>query len=65
MAYAELYLTTATLVSRFDFELYETSLNDMQIKHDFFVGVPDLSSKGVRITVKQQSTASTRTFGEI
>jgi cytochrome P450 len=60
LAYAELYLTAATLVSRFDFELYETSLKDVQIKHDFFVAVPDLSSKGVRVTVKERSTGNSR-----
>jgi hypothetical protein len=65
LAYAELYLTTATLVSRFDFELYETSLKDVQIKHDFFVAVPDLSSKGVRVTVKERSTASTGNSGNL
>jgi cytochrome P450 len=65
LAYAELYLTAATLVSRFDFELYETSLNDVQIKHDFFVAVPDLSSKGVRVTVKERSTTSTGHSGNL
>jgi hypothetical protein len=40
--------------------LYETSLNDIQIKHDFFVAVPDLRSKGVRVTVKERSMASMR-----
>src|SRR3954452_6942122 len=40
-------------------ELYETSLKYVQIKHDFFVAVSDLSSKGVRVTVKERSTAST------
>jgi len=65
LAYAELYLTAATLVSRFDFELYETSLKDVQIKHDFFVAVPDLSSKGVRATVKERSTPPTANSGNM
>jgi cytochrome P450 len=65
LAYAELYLTTAMLLSRFDFELYETSLKDVQIKHDFFVAVPDLSSKGVRVTVKERSTALTGHSGNL
>jgi cytochrome P450 len=55
LAYAELYLTIATLVSRFDFELYETGIRDVKIKHDFFVAAPELGSKGVRVTVKERS----------
>lgn len=41
------------LVSRFDFALYETSITDVQIKHDFFVAAPELRSKDVRVTVQE------------
>ena len=59
MAYTELCLTIATLVSRFDFELYETGIRHMKIKHDFFVAVPELESKGVSATVKEHSLPAT------
>ncbi|KAK3389163.1 cytochrome P450 [Podospora didyma] len=48
LAYAEMYLAVATVVRRFDWELYETRLDDVICKHDFFVAVGDLNSKGVR-----------------
>ncbi|KAK1750420.1 cytochrome P450 monooxygenase sdnE [Echria macrotheca] len=51
LAYAELYLTTATLVRRFDWEIYETTLDDVVCKRDFFVAVADLDSKGIRARI--------------
>jgi cytochrome P450 len=51
LAYAELYLTTAMVFSQFDFELHDTSRKDVQLNHDFFVGMPYLESKGVRVEV--------------
>lgn len=48
LAYAELYLTAATIFRRFEMELFETTSADVQMAHDFFVGVPSLDSKGVR-----------------
>jgi hypothetical protein len=47
LAYAELYLTVATVFSRFDLELVGTSRRDVEIAHDFFVGMPALDSRGV------------------
>ncbi|KAM0230947.1 hypothetical protein ACHAP5_011223 [Fusarium lateritium] len=47
LAYAELYLTVATVFSRFDMELVGTTRRDVEIAHDFFVGMPALDSKGV------------------
>lgn len=32
-------------------ELFETGLKDVKMVHDFFVAVPQLDSKGVRIKV--------------
>lgn len=52
LAYAELYLTLANLVRRFDPELFETTVEDVKMAHDFFTPVPRLDSKGVRIRVK-------------
>jgi hypothetical protein len=51
LAYAELYLSLAMIVRRFDWELYETTLDDVVCKHDFFVAASDLESKGVRATL--------------
>lgn len=36
---------------RFDFENYETGVDDVRIAYDYFVGVPKLDSKGVRAVV--------------
>jgi hypothetical protein len=55
LAYAEMYLTLATIVRRFDMELYETSIEDVTMVHDFFVAVPKLDSKGVRVKVMKTS----------
>ncbi|RKL19410.1 hypothetical protein BFJ68_g3684 [Fusarium oxysporum] len=51
LAYAELYLTVATIFSRFDLELVGTTKRDVEIAHDFFVGMPPLDSKGVMVMV--------------
>lgn len=48
LAYAEIYLTIAAVVRRFDWELYETTLDDIVCQRDFFVAVASLESKGVR-----------------
>ncbi|KAI8253328.1 Exopolygalacturonase X-1 [Colletotrichum sp. SAR 10_77] len=48
LAYAELYLATATVVRRFDWEMFETTLDDVVCKHDFFVAVGDLNTKAMR-----------------
>ena len=53
VAYAELYLTLAAVVPRFDLEMFETTAEDIVMDRDFFVGVPKLDSKGVRVVVKK------------
>ncbi|KAK4222217.1 cytochrome P450 [Podospora fimiseda] len=55
LAYSELYLKIATLVRRFDWEMYETIRDDIVCKHNFMATVADLNSKGVRarITTKR------------
>ncbi|KAJ4504170.1 hypothetical protein HRR75_007793 [Exophiala dermatitidis] len=55
LAYAELYLTVAMIMSRFEMENYETSYEtDIRIDRDFFVGVPSPESKGVRAKIVAQ-----------
>jgi cytochrome P450 len=51
LANAELFLTTARLFRRFEMELYETTVSDIDMAHDFFSPVPRLDSKGVRVRV--------------
>lgn len=53
LAYAELYVTLATIFRRFDFELFETSRRDVDAEHDFMVPCPSLDSKGMRVLVKR------------
>ncbi|KAK3693065.1 cytochrome P450 [Podospora appendiculata] len=52
LAYAELYLALSMVVRRFDWDMYETGLDDVVCKHDFFVAVADLESKGVRAVLR-------------
>ncbi|KAK6441669.1 hypothetical protein LTR95_002085 [Oleoguttula sp. CCFEE 5521] len=53
LARSEMYLTTATLIRRFKFELFETSRSDVDMAHDFFVPYSSVDSKGVRMLVKK------------
>jgi hypothetical protein len=52
LAHAEMYLTLAALVSRFDMELYQTTLQDVLPARDLFVPRPKADSKGVMVKVK-------------
>ena len=49
---AELYITLATVFTRFTFELYETDVTDVEMKHAYLVPFPKWNSKGVRVRVK-------------
>jgi hypothetical protein len=46
-----MYLTLAMMFRRFKFELHEADASDVQLGHDFFIPVPKLESKGVRVFV--------------
>jgi hypothetical protein len=52
LAYAEIYITLATVFRRFRFELYETDLSDIELAHATQLPYPKRSSKGVRVLVK-------------
>ena len=54
LAYAEMYLTTFEVFSRFDLKLYGTTHRDVDICHDFFVGKPKLDSQGVRVRFSEK-----------
>lgn len=53
LAYCEIYLTLAALFApgRFSWELFDTDLSDVELKHDFLNTSPKLDSKGVRVLV--------------
>lgn len=51
LAYAELYLTLAKIIPRIEMDLFETTVEDVEPERDFFVAVPKLDSKGVRVKV--------------
>lgn len=51
LAHSEIFLTIATLFRRFEFQLYETDISDLELKHDLFMPSPKLDSKGVRVKV--------------
>jgi len=52
LAQAELYITLATVFSRFSFELFETDRSDVEMAHAYLVPYPKWDSKGVRVNVK-------------
>ncbi|MCJ1438149.1 hypothetical protein MMC27_007536 [Xylographa pallens] len=52
LAYAELYLSLAAIVRRFDIELHETSYQDIEAVCDALFPMPKEDTKGVRILVK-------------
>lgn len=53
IAYSEMYLGVAALVSRYDMELYDFDRKrDLEIVRDTFVGLPTKESRGVRAKVK-------------
>ncbi|EED18501.1 cytochrome P450, putative [Talaromyces stipitatus ATCC 10500] len=54
LAYAEIFLTLALVLSRFDMETYETTTEDIRIARDYFVGVPEPGSQGVRVIVTKE-----------
>ncbi|EXJ84137.1 hypothetical protein A1O3_04804 [Capronia epimyces CBS 606.96] len=56
LAYAEMFLTLATLWTRFDFDLYETTLADVHWDHDFFTAFPRDESKGVRVKPRKRKS---------
>lgn len=55
LANAELYLTIARIVRRFDLTLYETIRErDVEVVHDGFIGMPAFDSPGIRVKVTHE-----------
>jgi hypothetical protein len=44
----------AMIIRKFDLELFETTWEDVDIAHDFFVALPRFGTKGVRVKVKRE-----------
>lgn len=44
-------MTISALLSSFDFELFETTFADVEMKHDFFTAATGAESRGVRVRV--------------
>lgn len=51
LAHAELFLAIAA-VTRYEMELFETDISDVEFQHDYHVAYPKLDSKGVRAIVR-------------
>lgn len=41
-------------VARYDLELFETDLSDVEFQHDYHVAYPELDSKGIKAVVKRK-----------
>ena len=52
LAMAELYIGLATAFRRLDLELFETGEEAVTLARDFFVPLPEVGTKGVRVIVK-------------
>ena len=47
-----MYLTLASIVMKFDFELYDTTWErDVKIEREWFVGMPSTEAEGVRVKI--------------
>jgi hypothetical protein len=53
---AELYIALAATFSRFEFELFETDISDVEMAHAYLVPYPKWESKGVQVKVKSVSS---------
>lgn len=52
LAMAEIYMTLAAIFRNFDLELYHTTFEDIEIKHDYFNPQARVESKFLRVIVK-------------
>ncbi|KAH8743182.1 benzoate 4-monooxygenase cytochrome P450 [Diaporthe sp. PMI_573] len=59
LVYAELCLTVARVMTRFDLELFETTrLRDVDVVRDCIIGLPSPESPGIRIKIKNDRKAA-------
>lgn len=57
LAMAELYITIATVFTRFDFDLFQTDESDVRMAHAYLVPYTKWESKGIRVTVRNDMGA--------
>ncbi|KAL2862513.1 cytochrome P450 [Aspergillus lucknowensis] len=53
LARSEIYLVISSLLRRMEFELFETTIEDVRVVHDIFIPFVKMDSKGVRLLVKE------------
>ncbi|EMD63707.1 hypothetical protein GGP41_005656 [Bipolaris sorokiniana] len=52
LAWTEMYLVLGMMFRRYKYELFESSVADVEVGHDFFIPITSLESKGLRVFVK-------------
>ena len=52
LAYAEMYITLATLFRRYEMELFKTGSVDVEVAHEYHIPQVRKGSKGLRVLVK-------------
>ncbi|KAL3428660.1 cytochrome P450 [Aspergillus tetrazonus] len=52
LARSEILLVISSLLRRLNFELYETTVEDVRVAHDIFIPFVKFDSKGVRFLIK-------------
>ena len=57
IAYSEMYLIAAALVTRFDMQLHDfNQKRDLDTVRDAFIGLPSKESRGVRVKIKARGS---------
>ena len=54
LAYAEIFITVAVLFRRFDFGLWRTGREDVEVAHEYHIPQVKRGSKGVKVTVRRR-----------
>lgn len=52
LAYAEMPLITAAMFTRFDMELFDTTIDDVRFQHDFFSPQARMGTLGVQVKIR-------------
>ena len=54
LAKAEIWLTLATLFTKFDMKLYDTTRADVEVARDYFAAYASACGKGLRVTLEEK-----------
>ena len=49
-----MYIVLASVFGRFEFQLYETDIEDVEMAHAYLLPMPKWESKGIRGVVKSR-----------